>query len=88
MNNLDQIKQQIESLGFTQSIGSTFYKFKRYSEYWLAVELNGSITFESYYRNQRSDKSTAKYIIKFDDIYEFTNFADELLKFNRKEVTA
>lgn len=85
MNNLDQIKQQIESLGFTQSIGSTFYKFKRYSEYWLAVELNGSITFESYYR---SHKSTAKYSIKFDDIYEFTNFADELLKFNRKEVTA
>jgi flagellar biosynthesis regulator FlaF len=87
MNN-NQIKEQIESLGFTRSIGTTFYKFKRYSEYWLAIELNGSITFESYYRNQCSDKSTAKYSIRFDDIYEFNSFADELLKFNKKEVTA
>jgi len=87
MNN-EQIIKEIESLGFTRSIGQALYKNKRYFEYWAEVQNDGSIIFESYHRHQYADGRKTNYSLKFDDIYEFKNFADELLRFTKKEALA
>ena len=87
MNNTENIIKQIESFGFKKSvIDNALNIIRRKVEYWVNVELDESITFES---SQRcSHCRDINYRIKFNNIYEFDRFASELLKFAKKEVLA
>lgn len=84
MNDIYVIRKKIESLGFTRSIGTSLYKRRRNLEYWVNLEEDESITFESFQRYGR----VVNYEIKFQNIDQFTKFAEELLKFAKKEVLA
>jgi hypothetical protein len=85
MNNTENIIKQIESFGFKKSvIGNALNIIRRKVEYWVNVELDESITFESYQKH--SSGSEVNYRLKFNNIYQFSSFASELLKFAKKEV--
>ena len=86
MNNNDTIKKQIESLGFTRSLGTSLYKLRRKVEYWVQIQEDESITFESFQRYGGGKE--LNYKLKFSDVYQFQTFAEELLKFAKKEVLA
>ena len=84
MNDPYVIRKKIESLGFLRSSGTSLYKRRKNLEYWVNVEEDESITFESFQRYDRS----FNYDLKFKNIDQFTRFAHELLKFAKKEVLA
>jgi hypothetical protein len=82
MNDPYVIRKKIESLGFTRSIGSSLYKHRRNVEYWVQVNEDESIRFESFERHAKG----FNYDLSFKNINQFTRFAQELLKFVKKEV--
>jgi len=87
MSDIYTITKEIESLGFKKSvIDNALNIIRRKVEYWVIVESNESITFESYQRY--SSGKEVNYRLKFNDIYQFIKFAEELLKFAKKEVLA
>jgi len=86
MNNNDTIKKQIESLGFARSLGNSLYRLCRKVEYWVEIKEDYSITFKSLQRYGGGKE--LNYRLKFSDVYEFQTFAEELLRFAKKAVTA
>ncbi|NBS62593.1 MAG: hypothetical protein EBT26_11270 [Microbacteriaceae bacterium] len=79
MTTIHAIKSRLKDLAFRQEAEHRWIKvFPRKGEYWIQVNADDTITFESY------QKSYLKYVLKFRDIYEFENFALELLGFSRK----
>ena len=82
MNNTENIINQIRLLGFAKSVGSSLYKHRRNVEYWVQVNEDESIRFESFERHAKG----FNYDLSFKNINQFTRFAQELLKFVKKEV--
>ena len=82
MNDIYTITEEIKSLGFKRGIYPSLYKYRRNSEYWVKVNEDESIRFESFERHSTG----LNYDLEFKNIHHFTKFAKELLKFAKKEV--
>ena len=84
MSDIYTITEEIESLGFVRGIYPSLYKYRRNAEYWVNVNDDESIRFESFERHSTG----LNYDLEFKNINQFTRFAEELLNCVKKEVSA